>query len=109
MVCLGCADQKGQAASGGKEPGCDREDGFEAFDCPQCDYVEGTVRERFGAGVLYIDVRQYKCSDDLAEEGGLLVVRFDQGQGDLGRPEFDGEAGESGAGTNVGNSDSRRG
>jgi len=58
--------------------------------------------EGFGAGVLYIDVGQCKGAGDFAEEGGLLVVGLDEGEGDLRGPEFYGEAGESGAGADVG-------
>src|SRR5579864_592548 len=66
------------------------------------DYVERGGGEKFGAGGLYIDVRQCKGAGDFAEEGGLLVIRFNQREGDAGGPELDGEAGESGAGADVG-------
>jgi hypothetical protein len=107
LVYLGRANQESEAALRGKEPGCYREDGFEAFYCSQGDYIERAVRKRFGAGVLYIDIRQCKGTGDLAEEGGFLVVRFDQGQGDPGHPQFDGESGKSGTGTYIGNRDRR--
>ena len=76
--------------------------GFEAFDGAEGDYVESGSGKGFGARGLYIDVRQCKGAGDFAEEGGLLVIGFDQGQGDLGDPEFYGDAGESGAGAYVG-------
>ena len=51
----------------------------------------------------YIDVRQCKSAGDLAKEGHLLVVGLDQGQANSGRPDFDGKAGESGAGADIDN------
>jgi hypothetical protein len=54
---------------------------------------------------LYIDVRQCKGAGHFAEEGRLLVIGFDQGEGDVRSPEFDGESGEAGAGTEVGEAD----
>jgi|SRR5271166_7207950 len=65
--------------------------------------VEGGGGKGFGAGVLYIDVRQCKRAGDFAEKCGLLVVGLDQGQGDVRSPDLQGDAGESGAGTQVGN------
>jgi len=108
LVLLSGADQEGETTSGGQEGGGDREDGFKAFDGAEGDYVEGFCYG-FGAGVLYIDARQCKGSRDFAEEGGLLVVGLDQSEGDLRGPEFDGEAGESGAGAEVGEGDGLRG
>ena len=54
----------------------------------------------------YIDVRQYKCAGDFAEEGGPLVVGFDQGEVNVRRPDLQGKGGESGAGADV--DDARR-
>jgi len=99
---LGCANEEGQAASGGDQGAGDGENGCEAFDGAQSDDVEGGGRKGFGAGVLYIDVGQCKSAGDLAQEGGFLVVGLDQGEGDVRSPEFDGEAGEAGAGAEVG-------
>ena len=75
---------------------------FEALDGAEGYEVECLVVKGFGAGVLYIDVCQCKGAGDFAEKGGLLVVGFDQGQGDVRGPEFDGDAGESSAGAQVG-------
>jgi hypothetical protein len=61
-----------------------------------------SLGDGLGSSVLYIDVRQCKGAHDFAEEGGFLVVRLDQGEGDLRGPEFDREAGEASAGTEVG-------
>ena len=97
LILLGGADQEGEAAGGGDQGGGDGEDGFETFDGAKGDYVE-RCGEGFGASVLYIDSGQCKSAGDFAEEGRLLVIRLDQGQGDGRRPELDGEAGESGAG-----------
>jgi hypothetical protein len=105
---FGGTDQEGQAAGGGYQGGGGGEDGGEVFDGAEGDYVEG-ARDGFGAGVLYIDVRQCKGAGDFAEEGGFLVVGLDQREGDSRGPEFDGEAGETGAGAYVGYGESLRG
>jgi hypothetical protein len=70
------------------------------FDGAEGDYVEG-LGDGFGAGVLYIDARQCKGADDFAQEGGFLVIGFDEGEGDVGGPEFYRDAGEAGAGAYV--------
>ena len=105
MGFLGGADQEGQATGWGYQGGRDGEDGFETLDGTQgykvvavfCGFGDG-----FGAGILYIDVRQCKGAGDFFEECSLLVIGFDQGKGDVRSPEFDGEAGESGAAADVG-------
>ena len=96
------ANEEGEAATGTDQCGGGGEDRFEVFDGAKGDYVEGGGGKRFGSGVLYIGVGQCKGAGDFAEEGGFLVVGFDQGEGELRGPEFDGEAGESGAGAEVG-------
>ena len=57
---LGGGDEEGQAALGGQERCGYREDSREAFYGTEGYYVEGGWGEGFGAGVLYIDVRQCK-------------------------------------------------
>jgi len=86
---------------GQKRGGCWERD-YEALDGAESYYVEGGGGKSFGAGILYIDVRQCKGAGDFAEEGCLFEVGFDQGEGDAGVPEFDGESGEAGAGAEVG-------
>jgi hypothetical protein len=49
----------------------------------------------------YIDVGQCKRARHFAEEGGLLVIRFDQRQVDVGSPELQGKGREPGAGADV--------
>ena len=71
------------------------------LDGAEGDDVVSRPGESFGAGCLYIDVRQCKGAGDFAEEGGLFVIGFDQGDRDMRSPELDGEAGESGAGADV--------
>ena len=100
---LGGGDQECQASGGGEEGGGYGEDVWEALDGAEGYDVEGGWGESFGAGVLYIDVRQCKGAGDFVEEGGFLVVGLDEGEGDVGGPEFDGDAGEAGAGAQVGN------
>jgi len=99
---LGGADQKGQASGWLDQGGGGGEDGFETFDGAEGDYVVASG-EGFGAGILYIDVRQCKSAGDFFQERGFLVIGFDQGEGDVRSPEFDGEAGEAGAAADVGN------
>ena len=77
MLCR--ADKEGQAAGGSDQAPGRWEDGFEALDGSEGHDVEPCVRDGFGAGDLYIDVCQCKGPGDFAEEGGLLVVRFDEG------------------------------
>jgi hypothetical protein len=98
---LGGTNQEDQAAGGGYQGGSGEEDGGKVFDGAEGDYVEG-ARDGFGAGVLYIDVRQCKGAGHLAEEGGFFVAGLDQGEGEVRGPEFNGEAGETGAGAYVG-------
>jgi hypothetical protein len=102
MSLLGGADQQGEAAGGGHQGRGGREDGFEAFDGAESDQVEGGRSQGFGAGVLYIDVGQCKGTGDFAQEGSFFVIGLDQGEGDLGSPDFYGQAGEAGAGAEVG-------
>ena len=64
--------------------------------------MERVSGQGFGASVLYIDVRQCKGASDLAEEGGLLVVGLDQGEGDVRRPEFNRKTGKSRARPQIG-------
>lgn len=99
---LACTDQEGEVARGSYKGGSYWQDRFEALDGAEGDDLEGASGEGLGAHVLYIDVRQYKRAGDFAEEGRLFVVGFDQGEGDMGRPELDGEAGEAGTGTEIG-------
>jgi len=100
---LGGADEEGEASGGGEEAGGDREDGLEMFDGAEGDEVGGREASGHGFSAVrdYIDVGQCKCAGDFAEEGGLFVVRFDEGQLDLGRPDFERQAREAGAGADV--------
>lgn len=93
--------EKGETRGGRQEAGRDGEDAGEAFDGAEGDYVED-LGEVFGAGVLYIDVRQCKGAGDFAEEGGFPVVGFDESQRYVRGPEFDGDSWEAGTGTQVG-------
>ena len=83
------------------------EDGFEVLYGSE-GYDVGTGEagaggENFGSIGYYIDVGQCKCAGHFAEEGGLLVVRFDQRQVDVRGLDFQGKGGESGAGADVEN------
>ena len=57
--------------------------------------------EVFCAAGKYIDVRQCERPDDLAQEGRLLVIRFDQCEVNFRSPDFQRQAGEAGSGTYV--------
>jgi len=52
---------------------------------------------------LYIDVRQCNGTRQFAEERGFLEVGLDEGEVDFWGPEFQRDARESGAGTDIGN------
>ena len=83
------------------------EDGFEVLYGSE-GYDVGTGEagaggEDFGSIGYYIDVGQCKRAGHFAEEGGLLVIRFDQRQVDVRGPDFQGKGGESGAGADVEN------
>ena len=90
---------------GGEESCGLGEDRFEVFNGSEGYQVGageiGVGGEDLGAVGGYIDVGQCKCAGRFAEEGGFLVIRFDQGEVELGRPDFQREGGESGAGTDV--------
>jgi len=78
------------------------------LDCAERYYVKGSVgREIFATEVLYIDFRQCKAADYFTEEGGFFLAGLDQGQGDFGRPEFDGDSGEAGTRAKVGYTECR--
>jgi len=127
LVQLRSTDEESQASAGANQTGGYGENASEALDGAEGDQVEacpietllvdagapggcvagcirnGVLRKKlFGATGEHIDVHQCKGADDFAEEGALLMVGLDQGEGEVGRPEFDGDAGESGAGAEVG-------
>src|SRR5712671_68667 len=97
-------DQEGEAPSGNEERRGDLEGVFEVLDGAEGHDVEASMGagEIFGTAVEYIDVRQCKTAGYLAEERGLLMVGFDQGEIDARVPELEGDAGESGAGADIG-------
>ena len=135
MILLRPADEEDEASSRMGEGGCDGQDLGEALDGAEGHDVVGLDRLRrahahalimfwgrwvrgvadreaarkkiFGSRGYYIDIRQCKGAGDFAKEGGLFVVGFDQRHGDLRRPEFDGDAGKSGARADVGEADFR--
>ena len=106
---LACADEEGEVAGGSEEARSQRQDGFEVLDRSQRDQVGGrevgaqTGGEGLGALGHYIDVRQFKFAGHFAEEGGLLVVRFDERELDGRRPDLQGESWKAGTGTDVDN------
>src|SRR5216684_8227132 len=103
-VLLRGTDQEGEAPSGNEERGGDPERVFEALDGAEGHDVEASMGagEIFGAAVEYIDVRQCKRAGCLAEERGLLVVGFYEREIDVRIPELEGDAGKSGARTDIG-------
>ncbi len=97
---LSLADEEREAAGWNHQASGDGQSGVEAFDGAQGDHV-GLGSEAFGAAGEYIDVRQCKAADDFAQEGRLLLVRFNQCELDVGRINLDGKAGEASTGANV--------
>jgi len=96
-------NQEGEASGRSDEFGPGGQRRFDALDGPHRDEVERGRRESFCAHVLYIDVRQCNGARQFAEKRGFLVVGLDEGEGDFRGPEFKRDAGESGAGTHIGN------
>ncbi len=111
-------NQEGQAACRGDQRGGDWEDGIEALDGAKRDEMEGVAgqgwrarsfcKQGFGAGCDYIDVGQCKGANDLAQEGGFLVVGLDQGEGEVWRPELEVKPRKSSARADVGDGESSR-
>ena len=77
MADLGLADEERKATGGGDKTSGDGQEGVEVFDGAEGNNI-GSSREVLGAAGEYIDVRQCKDADDLAQEGGLLLVGFDE-------------------------------
>ena len=97
---------------GGQEGGGQGESAVEIFYRTERDHVGfgefGAGGESFGALGKYIDVRQCKCAGYFAQESRFLVIRFDECKVDVGRPDFEGESGESGSGAEVEDASERR-
>jgi len=97
---LAFADEEGESAPGLDTGGRDGEDRVETLHRAEGDEF-GLRGEVLSAARGYIDVRQCKGADDLAQESDFLVLGFEEGGAEARRPELDGEAGESGAGADV--------
>ena len=93
---LGLADEEGKAAAWGYETGGDGQGGVEALDGTEGHELR-TFRQIFGAAAKYIDIRQCKCTYDLAQEDGLLLVGLDQREAKTGRPDLDRQPREASA------------
>src|ERR1700677_1943030 len=94
---LGLANQEGESASRRDQTSRDGESGIEALDCAECHDVCRRVGEVLGAAGEHIDARQCKLAGDLAQEGCLLLIGLDQGQVDVGPPDFYWKPREAGA------------
>ena len=70
-------DEEGYPSAGRQKGGGYWERDDEAVDGADGHYIKGGWGKSFGAGVLYIDVRQCKGAGDFAEEGGFLLIGFD--------------------------------
>ena len=86
---------------GRQETGGYREYVGEALNGAEGDDVEG-LGYVFGAGILYIDVRQCKSTRDLAEERCFLLVGFDESEVDVRGPQLYRDPGKASAGAEVG-------
>src|SRR5437660_1520127 len=91
-----------QAAPGDNEAGSDRYDVLEALDGAQRHNL-GLPGKVFSACANYIDIRQCKCASNFLQEGGFLVIGFNQGEVNLRRPDLNGNARKSSAGAYVDN------
>lgn len=90
--------------SRGNQTGGDGKDGFEALDGSKSDRIEGRNGDGFGPASEYIDARQCEGAGDLAQECGFLVAGLDESERYRRVPELDGDAGEAGAGADIGES-----
>lgn len=95
------SDEEGELAFWSYQSGCGRQGKFEALDRTEGYDVSGEAFVVLGAHGEDLDVAQRQRTNDFTEEGGLLVVRFDQRglQGLI--PQFEGQAREASAGTDV--------
>ncbi len=100
MAGLGLADEERKATSGSDQAGGDGQDGVEVFYGAEGNDI-GSSREVLGAAGEYIDVRQCKDADDLAQEGGLLLVGFDECEPEVRCPDLYRQARKAGAGADV--------
>ena len=83
---LTVTDEQRDTASGSDKPNGDREDVPEAFHGAEHDNL-GLAGEVFRTGGNYIDIRQCKRAGHFFQEGGFLVIRFDEGEVNLRRPD----------------------
>ena len=58
------------------------------LDGSQGDRCREGAGEVFGASGRYLDIAQSKGTDCFAEERYLLIVRLDEGNGRVGRPDL---------------------
>ena len=98
---LSLSDEQRQAADGCHKADRGWEDGGEPFNGAQGDKLSRGGGVVLGTAGEYIDGRQCKDADDFAEEGDLLVVRFDQGYRTGGGPDLQRDPGEAGTGPEV--------
>src|SRR5579863_4704793 len=91
------ADEKREATGWSQESSGYGQNVGEAFDRAECNYIEN-LSDGLGADVLYIDTCQSEGTGDFAEEGGFLVVGFDEGHAYIGSPKLYRDAGEAGTG-----------
>ena len=97
---LGAADEECEAASRGEEASGSGKCRLEALDGAEGDNIS-LAGEVLGAGGEYIDVCQCKSADGFSQEYSFLLAGFNQGEVEVRRPDFDGQAGEAGAGAEV--------
>ena len=95
-LALRLADENGEAAAGGDEPGGGEESVVELLDGTHGDQA-GALRERLGAGVEDGKAGELKGSSDLAEEGCFLAVALDERELKAGSPVLHRQAGKAGA------------
>lgn len=95
------ADQQGQASVGREQASCDWQHPFETLHGSQGHYVGGGGGELLGSLIEDFHARQSQGAGGFAEEGSLLVIRFDEREMKRGRPDFQRESGEAGAGAEI--------
>ena len=94
--------EEGELSAGGDAGAGGVEGGFHVVDGAERDGVElAGGREGFGAGGPDFNVGKVEGANGFAEEGGLFVLGFGQGDMGFGVKEGDGEAREAGSGAQV--------
>jgi len=98
---LGRSDEQGESPTGNQETTGDGEGRGEALDGAQSDGGGRRAGVGFGAARDYIDIGQCSGATDFTQKYCFLLVRFDEGDEEMGGPDLYGYSGEASTGTEV--------